>query len=277
MLQFNVKSSDEEGAGNLFRNLRGKSASKHFIEKSLPLLLGLISGFSVFFFLYFFGAYGIQKGQSYSGHSHLFRSISFGVLTFFYLAVLEGLVRPRLKLNSLKARLFWYAIMILIGSQLIFILFNFFWNWQEWDAEAYLLIQKEFPLMMVLPLSFYLVLKKLITKNKTVIDFLLFCSENGKDQLKIRLRDFLFANASENYVTIVYMSGETTRRHLIRKPLKVLEDELGDFPEIVRSHRSYLVNRHNIQNIRQVKGKVQLEFNDDIVPVSGSFRDEFIG
>ena len=54
------------------------------LEKNANAILGLISGFSVFYFLYFLDAFSIQKGISYSGHSHLFRSISFGLLTFVY-------------------------------------------------------------------------------------------------------------------------------------------------------------------------------------------------
>jgi hypothetical protein len=101
-----------------------------FSLRLFPVLLGLVSGFAVFYFLYFFGAYGIQRGLSYSGHTHLFRSVSFGILTFGYLAVLEAWLKPRLKVTGRWYLVLWYVGLVVLGIQLIFLLFNYFWNWQ---------------------------------------------------------------------------------------------------------------------------------------------------
>ena len=103
-----------------------------------------------------------------------------------------------------------------------------------------------------------------------------FQSENGKDQLKIKLKDFLYANSSENYITLFYTSRNEGRQHLIRKPLKVLEQELESYPEIQRSHRSYLVNRLNIEAIKQQKGKVYIEIDNNSIPVSKRFQENFL-
>lgn len=250
--------------------------TKNTLLKLSPLLLSLVSGFAVFYFLYFFGAYGIQKGISYSGHSHLFRSACFGLLTFSYLFILEAWIKPKLKITGLKRTFFWYTALILIGSQLIFVLFNYFWNWQEWNLQAYLLILKEFPLMMVLPLSFYLSIMALLKPKAPGDEFLLFQSENGKDRLKIKLQDFLYANSSENYISINYLSHHKNKKHLIRKPLKILEEELKAYPEILRIHRSYLVNRIHVQNVKQTKGKVVIEIFAESLPVSKKYQDVFL-
>lgn len=240
------------------------------------VFLGLISGFSVFYFLYFFNAYGIQQGLSYSGHSHLFRSISFGLLTFSYLVIFETWLKPKLTFTNYRHLILWYVGLVCLGSNLIFILFNYFWNWQEWNVSAYLLILKEFPLMMLLPLSFYLALKAIPKPKNLEGDYLSFQSENGKDQLKIKLKDFLYANSSENYITLFYTSKNEGRQHLIRKPLKVLEQELQVYPEIQRAHRSYLVNKLNIKAVKQQKGKVYLEIDKNSIPVSKRFQEYFL-
>ena len=252
-------------------------ASKKLSSSELfPLILGLVSGFSVFYYLYFFEAYGIQIGISYSGHSHLFRSVSFGVLTFAYLTVFEIWVKPKWATRHIKYAVTWYLGLVILGSQLVFVLFNFFWNWQEWNLEAYVLIIKEFPLMMVLPFSFYLLFKKIITPKNPKIPYLLFQSQNGKDKLKVKLQDFLFASSSENYVTISCALNGQIKDHLIRKPLKVLEQELKPYTEIQKSHRRYLVNRNNIQSVMQVKGKVYLIVMGENLPVSKQYQDLFL-
>ena len=115
----------------------GIGFKKFYSPRLFPVILGFISGFSVFYFLYIFGAYGIQKGLSYSGHSHLFRSICFGLLTFSYLTAFEAWIKPKLNITRLGPAILWYLSLVLLGSQLIFLLFNFFWNWQEWNLEAY--------------------------------------------------------------------------------------------------------------------------------------------
>ncbi len=253
---------------SIFKNLKSKSF--------IPIGLGLLSGFAVFYFLYFFGAYGIQKGTSYSGHSHLFRSLSFGLLTFVYLSLFELWLKPKRVESKFIYALIWYLGLVILGSHLIFILFNFFWNWQEWTMQAYLLIMKEFPLMMVLPIFFYLVVKTKFQTENADKDYLLFQSENGKDRLKIRSKDFMYANSSENYISIFYTTEEKTQEHLIRKPLKVLESELKEVPDIVRSHRSFLVNKRNIQATKQIKGKVQIEINGTAIPVSKQLQSQFL-
>ena len=255
---------------------QGSRFSKLYSPKLLPVIFGFISGFSVFYFLYLFGAYGIQKGLSYSGHSHLFRSISFGLLTFAYLTAFEAWIKPKFKIKRIGTAILWYLSLVFLGSQLVFLLFNFFWNWQEWDLVAYGLIIREFPLMMVLPLSFYLVLKRIAAPKKVNVSYITFQSENGKDQLRINPQDFLYASSSENYITISYSSDGQSKQHLIRKPLIALEKELKAYPEIERTHRSYLVNRSNIQAVKQLKGKVVLEINATRIPVSKQYQQQFL-
>lgn len=129
--------------------------------------------------------------------------------------------------------------------------------------------------MMVLPLSFYLVLKKISAPQKPSIPYITFQSENGKDQLRINPQYFLYASSSENYITISYISDGQPKQHLIRKTLKALEQELKAYPEIERTHRSYLVNCRNIQAVKQLKGKVFLEVNGTSIPVSKKYQHQF--
>ncbi|WP_075342266.1 LytR/AlgR family response regulator transcription factor [Tenacibaculum agarivorans] len=241
-----------------------------------PMVLGIISGFSVFYFLYFFGAYGIQKGISYSGHSHFFRSSCFGLLTFGYLTVFEMLIKPKITITSIRDKVLWYISLVILGSQFIFILFNYFWNWQEWNVEAYLLIVKEFPLMMVMPFTFYLIVERFVGGKKEKTNYIVFKSENNKDQLKIKIEDFLYVNSSGNYITVCYATNNTVKEHLIRKTLKFLEKELVVFSKIKRCHRSYLINTSNIQTIKEIKGKVFAEMKGVRVPVSKQYQNQFL-
>ncbi|WP_299836453.1 LytTR family transcriptional regulator DNA-binding domain-containing protein [uncultured Tenacibaculum sp.] len=256
--------------------LKIKSYNNTKTSTFFPIVLGLISGISVFYFLYFFEAYGIQKGTSYSGHSHLFRSFCFGIITFVYLAFFEFYLKKKFAINAVKQKVFWYVFLVFFGSQLIFLLFNYFWNWQEWNLQAYLLIIKEFPLMMIIPIGFYLILSELVSHKKIENTELIFQSENNKDRLKIKAEDFLYALSSGNYITVSYASENSIKEHLIRKTLKLLEKELEDDSNIKRCHRSYLVNTSNIQAVKQEKGKVFIEIKEHKLPVSKQYQEEFL-
>ncbi|MCB0662185.1 MAG: LytTR family transcriptional regulator [Saprospiraceae bacterium] len=265
-----------EGRGSMLNQKSVIQSFSNSISGYYPITLGLFSGFLVFYFLYFLDAFGIQKGLSYSGHSHLFRSLSFGVLTFLFFVTFEWLVKPKINLTTYRSKVAWYLLLIFLDSQLTFLMFNFFWNWQEWNLEAYFLIIKEFPLLMALPLLLYLMLGRILRPQKSVAPIFTFQSENGKDQLKINPENFLYANAAENYITIFYLFNDHPSQHLIRKPFKTLEQELEKFPAIKRCHRSYLINMVSIDAIKQAKGKVTLEIAGHSIPVSKQYQVDFL-
>lgn len=246
------------------------------LQTNRNAFLGVISGVSVFYFLYFLDAFSIQRGLSYSGHSHLFRSISFGILTFFYQFILEVWVKKRLNLSTIGKQIAWYIGLVFLGSQLTFVLFNFFWNWQELDWMGYGLIQMEYPLMMIFPLSVYLLIQRIITMKTPKVDYFTFCSDNNKDQLRMKLEDFLFAKSSENYITIYYKAKQGFREHLIRKTLKNLEIELTGFSSVKRNHRSYLVNTLNIDHVLQKKEKTFIQIESFSLPVSKKYKALFL-
>lgn len=127
--------------------------------------------------------------------------------------------------------------------------------------------------MMAFPLLAYLGLKALAQPTPSG-GLILFQSDNGKDQLRIPLQHFLFANSSKNYVAICYQGQSGSKNHLIRKPLKAVEDQLKACPEIVRIHRSYLVNTTKLQAVKQHKGKTTVEINGMDLPVSNQFVDQ---
>ena len=132
--------------------------------------------------------------------------------------------------------------------------------------------------MLVFPFALYFIMLY-VTRGKAHFDtdvYLSFQSFNGKDLLRTKLQDFLFANAAENYVTIHYKTNEENKQHLIRKTLKALEEEFQSFSEITRIHRSYLVNTSNVQAVKQNSGKVFLEISGQEIPVSKSFQKDFI-
>ncbi len=98
--------------------------------------------------------------------------------------------------------------------------------------------------------------------------------KSGK--LELNADDFLFATADSNYTSVFYWQNGAVERQLLRLTLKNLEQQLADFDNLIRCHRSYLVNKSKIRNISGNARSLNLELEhyDEPIPVSRSFPKE---
>jgi hypothetical protein len=100
-----------------------------------------------------------------------------------------------------------------------------------------------------------------------------FHDEKGILRISIKMDNLLFLEASDNYVNIHYLNKEKVSRFMLRNSLKRLEEELKN-TELIRCHRSYMVNFEKIKIIRKEKDGLVLEFDLPFatdIPVSKSY------
>ncbi len=94
-------------------------------------------------------------------------------------------------------------------------------------------------------------------------------TEVRSDDFILKLDDFLFARADGNYVEFFLKNGNGGKQ-VKRIGIKDLESSLAPFPNIMRTHRSYLVN---LQHVSKVTGNAQgykiiLHNYEGVIPVS---------
>lgn len=102
-------------------------------------------------------------------------------------------------------------------------------------------------------------------------------SESVKSEsLEIHLTDFIFASSDNNYSTLFYRQGETLEKKLLRLSFKNLENQLSKYDNVVRCHKSYMVNKDHIVSIRGNARSLMLEvlLFEGMIPVSRSFPKE---
>jgi hypothetical protein len=100
-----------------------------------------------------------------------------------------------------------------------------------------------------------------------------FHDEKGNLRFSILLEDLLYLEATDNYVTIYYIDSGKIMKYLIRNSLKNLEPKLQP-KNIMRSHRSYMVNFEKVKIMRKDKSGLYLELNSDqkiSLPVSKTY------
>jgi hypothetical protein len=102
-------------------------------------------------------------------------------------------------------------------------------------------------------------------------------SDNGKDQIRLRITDFLFAVAADNYVEVHYRKDQVAQKQLLRASLSRIESKTGQ-TFLVRCHRSYLVNLHQVVHISGNAQGYRLHLKEvaPTIPVSRSLSEEVL-
>lgn len=90
--------------------------------------------------------------------------------------------------------------------------------------------------------------------------------EKGELRLSVKKDNLLFIEAEDNYVRVWYLSGKSVKNLMVRNSLKKVQEQLQDM-NIVRCHRSYMVNVDHIKILRREKeGFFFIDLGFDGVP-----------
>ncbi|PQB05942.1 hypothetical protein BST85_03510 [Aureitalea marina] len=98
-----------------------------------------------------------------------------------------------------------------------------------------------------------------------------------QDNFSLNPDAFVYAHSEKNYLNLYLEVAGTTQQKLIRMPMKQLDDQLEDISDLVRVHRSYLVNLRRVLSVEgNASGyQLQLEGATIPIPVSRSFIPSF--
>jgi hypothetical protein len=100
-------------------------------------------------------------------------------------------------------------------------------------------------------------LKQIVIKNHIVL----------KDKTKVYISDLIYLKADDHYLNLSLSDGKS---HFVRGKLKNIKEQLP--PNFTQSHRSYIVNSNFI---KQVNRDNLIMINQEIVPLSRSYKDNF--
>ena len=102
-----------------------------------------------------------------------------------------------------------------------------------------------------------------------------FYDDKGILKFSIKKENLLFLESAENYVSICYLNKGKVSKYLLRDTLKKIEENFSG-TEIIRCHRSYMVNFEKVKVIRKDQDGLKLEFDNPSVadiPVSKTYID----
>ncbi|MHC1704797.1 MAG: LytR/AlgR family response regulator transcription factor [Tenuifilaceae bacterium] len=110
----------------------------------------------------------------------------------------------------------------------------------------------------------------LIDNSKNMIPF---NDEKGILRFSVKMENLLYLESADNYVNIYYLDKGKTSRYVLRNTIKRLEETLKG-SEIIRCHRSYMVNFDKVKILRKDKEELLLELDVPIaieLPVSKTY------
>ncbi len=101
-----------------------------------------------------------------------------------------------------------------------------------------------------------------------------FTAENEKDALTLEMNDLLFIESADNYSELVFLQNERVEKTLLRGSLSRFEEQ-AYHPDVVRCHRSFIVNLQQVESISgNAQGyKLQLKNYPTPVPVARRYGD----
>jgi len=89
-----------------------------------------------------------------------------------------------------------------------------------------------------------------------------FDSENKSEYFHLLTEQIIFIKSANNYIEVVYKSDDKVSKRLIRSTLKSTEDLLSKYPQMIRCHRSFIVNKNCIQKVRKGNDGLILKLYD---------------
>ncbi len=106
-------------------------------------------------------------------------------------------------------------------------------------------------------------------------DMIPFYDEKSILKFSVKKEDLLYLESTENYVSICYLNKGKVSTYLLRDTMKRMEENFAG-TEIIRCHRSYMVNFEKVRVIRKDRDGLKLELDSPSapdIPVSKTYVD----
>jgi hypothetical protein len=92
-----------------------------------------------------------------------------------------------------------------------------------------------------------------------------FYDEKNELRLSVKRNNLLYIESADNYVCIWYLNKGVLAKFMLRNSLKTIEESLAN-TNVLRCHRSFMVNFDQVKVIRRGKDGIYMELGIDQVP-----------
>lgn len=260
----------------------------YFKGKSYWMIAIILFSMSLFF-NYLFEPFEVNRSEHYYNFFWISFAHSFTALLIYF--IYFGISGFFIQEDTWKI---WKEILLIIGFFFLVGIGQFLirdliydnnlnWSW------GYLLeeIRNTFLVgtlfwMILLPLNFYRLYREHLNtakhykqkqplqgKSFEQINISILTSQRS-DDFTLNVKDLLFVKSEGNYLEFWLEDEQMPKKLIKRMTLKDLDSQLKDFPFFVKTHRSFLVNIHQVRDVKGNAQGYQLYFDKvpDPIPVA---------
>ncbi|WP_179345032.1 LytTR family DNA-binding domain-containing protein [Winogradskyella ursingii] len=239
------------------------------------LLIGLLLAIWVFVFLYFSEPLDVNEFTAREKLIYLPAYSLIAALLYIINLPFQNWIYKKLKSNwFVFSELLFNILFVVIGIvalRLFYLQFIIDWNPNAYTLTYHVVsiilpaMLTVLPIVIVARFAFGKYHEKRLEDQKIEIK-----GEGNYEGLKVHLNEVISIKSSDNYIEVYYLSGNEMKKTLIRNKLSAVDDE---FPELLRSHRSFLINPYHFQQWKTENGKLTILLNHNIkVPVSKTYH-----
>ncbi|WP_319500120.1 LytTR family transcriptional regulator DNA-binding domain-containing protein [uncultured Draconibacterium sp.] len=229
----------------------------------------------IFLFLLFFQPFQVQNPDF---NNRLIILATFGAITLVLLSIFRVII-PSIFITAFSEQR--WTILKEIIIDLLFVICNsvafaFFARYVGRIPMTFpiviniVIISITAAVVVVLTNQFYLLKKKVqkleltpeeVIKNESTETpaEIEFESENKTEYFTLFLEQLILIKSANNYIEVIYKQNDEMKKKLIRNTMKTTENLLKKYPEIIRCHRSCMVNKNYIKKVS--RGSDGLELN----------------
>ena len=98
-------------------------------------------------------------------------------------------------------------------------------------------------------------------------------SDNDSDNFRIQVSEIVYVKSADNYVEIGYHDEGMVKRKMVRNTLRNVEQQLAEFNNFIRTHRTSLVNIQYIDKLNKNFNTywLSLDKTKETIPVSRQY------
>ena len=257
------------------------------------LIIAVLSGLFIALFLLYFEPFNLHLNTD---GNKVFHMSFFGCITTFILLVFL-FVFPLLLPNLFSDKNWKLGYQMILNMLILIVIATFnsiysnYMNSIPFGWDSYWLILSRTSVLGILPIAFitfsdyYLKVKSSLNSASNII-------KNKKEYLKdlkevthqistdlksetfsFKENDFNYAIAVGNYIDMCSLDENTLKKVTYRVTLSSFEIQVKESSNLIRCHRSYLVNLNKVKNISgNAQGlKLELINQSEIIPVSRKY------
>lgn len=265
-----------------------KPVPSYLYEKKNLVRLILFTSLFALVFINLYSPFGAEKWFNLT-RFEFFTYSSLIILTGVLVVVISRIIMYKVcKRNTINIwqYLLWIFAEILLMALFYALFEKFYLKDQRLFAEIVKVSSRHTALVLLLPYSVLWLYFSWIDKKEQIDrladaqifssgirEMIPFYDDKGILKFSINKENLLYLESAENYVSICYLNKGKVSKYLLRDTLKKVEESFSG-TEIIRCHRSYIVNFDKVKVIKKDKYGLTLELDNPSVmdiPVSKTY------